>query len=203
MTGIGVQQGVLLAFTGLMITFHVRALREGKTHATSWKPLIYTLYGALILISIRIIFRLVEFSSGIYGPIPTHESYFYGLEATPMFLALFSLAVIHPGRYLRGPGSEFAKPIVTKGARRWWCCGRRRRTRVQPDYDTPKTEGSAQSDGGYGNIGDRTSDMPLTARGHGVYDRTSDVPMSPRSDGVYDSTSNVPMTAQFPYQERV
>ena len=52
MSGIGVQQGVLLAFTALMITFHVRALREGKTHATRWQPLIYTLYGALTLISV-------------------------------------------------------------------------------------------------------------------------------------------------------
>lgn len=53
MSGIGVQQGVLLAFLALMITFHVRALREGKTHDTRWQPLIYTLYGALILISVR------------------------------------------------------------------------------------------------------------------------------------------------------
>ncbi|KFZ10962.1 hypothetical protein V501_04960 [Pseudogymnoascus sp. VKM F-4519 (FW-2642)] len=203
MSGIGVQQGVLLAFIGLMITFHVRALREGKTHATRWQPLVYTLYGALILISIRIIFRLVEFSSGLYGPIPTHESYFYALEATPMFLALFSLAAIHPGRYLRGPGSEFAKPIVTKGARRWWCCGRRKRTRVQPDYDTPKTGGQGQSDSEYGR-GERTSDVPLTARSEGVYEGSYE---APRGDGVYDRhddrMSDVPKTAQFPYRERV
>ncbi|KAL5345294.1 hypothetical protein ACLOAV_009664 [Pseudogymnoascus australis] len=189
MSGIGVQQAVLLAFLALMITFHVRALREGKTHDTRWQPLTYTLYGSLALISIRIIFRLVEFSSGIYGPIPTNESYFYGLEATPMFLALFSLAVIHPGRYLRGPGSEFTKPIVTKGAKRWWCCGRRKRTRVHPDYDAPKTEGRQQSDGENSWRGERTSDVPLTAKSDGVYDR-------------HDyRTRDVPLTAQFPYRE--
>lgn len=208
MSGIGVQQAVLLAFLALMITFHVRALREGKTHDTRWQPLTYTLYGSLALISvrnpylpqtnkptnppqIRIIFRLVEFSSGIYGPIPTNESYFYGLEATPMFLALFSLAVIHPGRYLRGPGSEFTKPIVTKGAKRWWCCGRRKRTRVHPDYDAPKTEGRQQSDGENSWRGERTSDVPLTAKSDGVYDR-------------HDyRTRDVPLTAQFPYRESV
>lgn len=53
MSGIGVQQGVLLAFIGLMITFHVRALREGKTHDTRWQPLLYALYGALTLITVR------------------------------------------------------------------------------------------------------------------------------------------------------
>ncbi|KFY22835.1 hypothetical protein V493_06293 [Pseudogymnoascus sp. VKM F-4281 (FW-2241)] len=203
MTGIGVQQGVLLAFVALMITFHVRVLREGKHHETRWQPLLYTLYAALALISTRIIFRLVEFSSGINGPIPTNESYFYGLEATPMFLCLFSLAVIHPGRYLRGPGSEFAKPVVTKGARRWWCCCRRRRTVVDPDYDTPKREVLPQSDGEYSRHGDRSSDIPLTVRSEGVYDRHNDR----MSDGVYDRRddrmNDVPLTAQFPYQERV
>ncbi|KFZ04014.1 hypothetical protein V502_10479 [Pseudogymnoascus sp. VKM F-4520 (FW-2644)] len=108
-----------------------------------------------------------------------------------MFLALLSLAAIHPGRYLRGPGSEFAKPIVTKGARRWWCCGRRRRTRVQPDYDAPKTETTPQSDGEYNRHGDRTSDVPLTALSDGVYDRRD------------SRMSDVPRTAQFPYRERV
>jgi hypothetical protein len=120
-----------------------------------------------------------------------------------MFLALFSLAAIHPGRYLRGPSSEFAKPIVTKGARRWWCCGRRKRTRVQPDYDTPKTGGQGQSDSEYGR-GERTSDVPLTARSEGVYEGSYE---APRGDGVYDRhddrMSDVPNTAQFPYRERV
>lgn len=139
----------------------------------------------------RIIFRLVEFSSGMYGPIPTHESYFYGLEATPMFLSISALAVIHPGRYLRGPGSEFAKPIVTKGDRRWWCCGRRKRTRVHPDYDTPKTDTLPQSDGEYSRHGQRMSDVPLTATSDGVFDRYD------------DGTRDVPQTAQFPYRERV
>ena len=82
-----------------------------------------------------------------------------------MFLALLSLAVIHPGRYLRGPESEFAKIIVTKGARRWWCCGRRRRTRVDPDYDVPKPESNEMGRGGANTRdGGRLSDVPLTAQ---------------------------------------
>lgn len=191
MTGIGVQQGVLLAFTGLMITFHVRALREGKIHDTRWQPLIYTLYGALILISIRIIFRLVEFSAGEYGPIPTNETYFYALEATPMVICLLTLAVVHPGYFLRGPGSEFAKPIITKGAPRWWCCGRRRRTVVQPGYESTKAERTGRRNGEYRRHSSSRSDVPLTAESDSVYDRHSHM----RND--------VPLTAQFSYRERV
>ena len=80
-------------------------------------------------------FRLVEFSSGINGPIPKNESYFYALEATPMVLAIGTFAVIHPGRTLIGPESEFSQLIVQKGDRRWWCCGRRARSKLDPDVE--------------------------------------------------------------------
>jgi hypothetical protein len=82
-----------------------------------------------------------------------------------MCLALTFLAVFHPGRFLRGPGSEFAKPIVTKGDRRWWCCGRRSRTRVDPAYDEPKWPADASSQNGRDYTGqERLSDVPLTAQ---------------------------------------
>lgn len=36
-----------------------------------------------------------------------NEAYVYCLDATPMFLALLMLGVMHPGRVLVGPESEF------------------------------------------------------------------------------------------------
>jgi hypothetical protein len=77
----------------------------------------------------------VEFSSGVEGYIPSHEGFFYALEATPMILATGMFAIIHPGRSLTEPESEFAKLIVKKGNRRWWCCGRRSRTKIDPDFE--------------------------------------------------------------------
>lgn len=38
-----------------------------------------------------------------------NEAYIYCLDATPMFLALLLLSVMHPGRVLVGPGSEFPR----------------------------------------------------------------------------------------------
>lgn len=91
------------------------------------------------MITVRIIFRLVEFSSGIYGTIPSHEAYFYILEAVPMLIALGALAAVHPGRLMIGDESEFSKLKVIKGKRRWWCCGLRKTTKIDLDFELPET----------------------------------------------------------------
>ncbi|THC93161.1 hypothetical protein EYZ11_007370 [Aspergillus tanneri] len=76
-------------------------------HTVPWRRLLYSLYAVLIFITIRNVFRLVEFSDGINGPTATHEAYFYCLEALPILAAVTILAVIHPSCVLRGPDSEF------------------------------------------------------------------------------------------------
>jgi hypothetical protein len=53
-----------------------------------------------------------------------------------MALAIGIFTVIHPGRTFTGSGSEFTKLIIQKGKRRWWCCGRRARTKLDPDFET-------------------------------------------------------------------
>jgi len=57
---------------------------------------------------VRIFYRFAEHADGVSStaPINTNEAFFYALEAVPMFLAILSFAVIHPGRYLVGPESE-------------------------------------------------------------------------------------------------
>jgi len=52
-----------------------------------------------------------------------------------MVLAIGAFAAIHPGRTLIGPESEFSRMIVQKGKRQWWCCGRRTRTKLDPDFE--------------------------------------------------------------------
>jgi hypothetical protein len=39
----------------------------------------------------------------------THEVYEYVLDAVPMFIALLVLNIVHPGRILQGPDSEFLR----------------------------------------------------------------------------------------------
>lgn len=115
MTGIALQQAFILFFLSFAISFHRRMLKlecEGvldQKNKRPWRPLLYTLYASLALITTRIIFRLVEYSAGVSSPIPTHEAFFYSLEAFPMVLALFIMNITHPGRTFVGPDADFPK----------------------------------------------------------------------------------------------
>lgn len=118
LAGMSLQQFFILLFLVLMITFHRRAnknspedvLADGQKKR-SWRPLQIMLYVVLALITIRIIYRIVEFAGGITpsNPVPFHEEYSYALDCLPMMLALLVLAVWHPGRTLVGPASEFPR----------------------------------------------------------------------------------------------
>ncbi|KAF7361160.1 RTA1-domain-containing protein [Mycena sanguinolenta] len=107
MGGIGLQQFFVLGFIGLVIRFHYKMKRlDGSTE---WKRPLYIMYISLVLITVRIVFRLIEFSSGVFSSITMHEAPFYCLDALPMFAALFLWNIFHPGQVLVGPESEFPK----------------------------------------------------------------------------------------------
>ncbi|KAH8730727.1 RTA1 like protein-domain-containing protein [Phaeosphaeriaceae sp. PMI808] len=128
MVGVGVQELFILLFTALIVKFHRDALgfeRQGLLHSGKgsklWKWLTYALYSALLLITMRIIFRLVEFSGGMdpaTNQIPFKEGYALGLDAFPMVLAILVLAVLHPGLVLRGEESEFPSRKVRKAEKK-------------------------------------------------------------------------------------
>jgi hypothetical protein len=115
MGGIGIQEFFILFFVSAAIAFHRRLLaleREGQlAHLgkPNWRPLLYTLYASLALITVRIIFRLVQYTAGFTSDIPRHEAYFYCLEAFPMAVTVWLFNITHPGRTLIGPESEFPR----------------------------------------------------------------------------------------------
>jgi hypothetical protein len=130
MGGIGLQQLCILTFTSIGIGFFLKMrnqerdligngnrtqILDGRQH--NWRPLLYVLFASLLLITTRIIFRMVEFARGIdptKNPIPYHEAYFMALDAFPMFTAIVLMNIIHPGRVLQGEGSEFPKGPTRK-----------------------------------------------------------------------------------------
>jgi hypothetical protein len=132
MGGIGMQEGFIVLFLGLVIKFHrdqLQAERVGRLAAdkiAGWKKLIWALYGCLLAITIRIVYRLAEFSAGLgaNNPLPSNEPVLYVLESTPMWLAIFVWSIIHPGRFIHG---EDAKMPPSWLSRHLCCCCRKRR----------------------------------------------------------------------------
>jgi RTA1 like protein len=123
MGGIGLQEFIILIFVSIAIRFQKKLAEqerhnldagEGISMTESRSPhqarkLLGIVYLVLGLISLRIIFRLIEFSQGFDTYLPTHEWVPYVFDALPMLFALLALNVIHPGRILRGPNSDFTE----------------------------------------------------------------------------------------------
>ncbi|KAH6676560.1 RTA1 like protein-domain-containing protein [Halenospora varia] len=107
MAGVGIQQFFIFVFVLFAIKLHrtilsQSALNISNNSAKSPFPLLYTIYAVLLLITIRIIFRLVEYSEGLTSKIPSHEAYQYALDSLPMLVALVLLNVVHPGQVMQG-----------------------------------------------------------------------------------------------------
>ena len=96
MGGIGMQEGFIALFFGLAVKFHrdqLRAERSGILRAdkiAGWRQLVWALYLCLLAITVRIVYRLVEFSSGLgpSNPLPSNEPLLYVLESAPMWLSI-------------------------------------------------------------------------------------------------------------------
>ncbi|KAK0732323.1 RTA1 like protein-domain-containing protein [Lasiosphaeris hirsuta] len=116
MAGIGVQLFFVVVF-GVVTVVFFRRLRQRMhngtlARSTSWvTPLVWVLISVILLIVVRVIFRLVEFGGGASesNPILTNEAYQLGLDAFPMFIALLILNTVHPGLVLKGPASSFPR----------------------------------------------------------------------------------------------
>ena len=113
MAGVGVQECFIVLFTILAIRFQrkMNQIELVRLSPYPWKRLLYVLYAALTLITVRIIFRLVEYTDGDESHVAVHEAYFYCLEALPMIVSLVIFNVVHPALVLVGPESEFPKRV--------------------------------------------------------------------------------------------
>ncbi|KAL4865734.1 hypothetical protein BDV12DRAFT_199813 [Aspergillus spectabilis] len=121
MGGIGLQEFFILIFAALFIHLQRKMgemERNGQLDSekvsrgtTPWRWLFYAIYAALFLITVRIVFRLAQYAQGTdpNNPALSNEWYEYVWDAAPMFIALVILNIIHPGRVLQGPDSEFPR----------------------------------------------------------------------------------------------
>ncbi|MCJ1316866.1 hypothetical protein MMC15_002187 [Xylographa vitiligo] len=121
--GVALQQVFILSFISLIIIFHRKMLRGEKFQGRhGWKRLLYPLYATLLLITLRIIYRIVEFANGGNAELNDNEVFLYVLDATPMLFGMIIWNIWHPGRTLLGPDSEppkiLSRRILKSNARR-------------------------------------------------------------------------------------
>jgi hypothetical protein len=140
MGGIGMQEGFIVLFLGLVVKFHrdqLQAERSGRlalNKIAGWRWMTWALYMCMLAITVRIIYRLVEFSAGLgsSNPLPKNEPLLYVLESAPMFLAILIWNIFHPGRYMYG---EDAKMQPSWLSRHLCCCCHRRHCKKSSTRD--------------------------------------------------------------------
>lgn len=151
MGGIGFQQACIFCFLALAVRFHVgpKGLKKEPPSPDRSRGLLllYILYTVVGLITVRIIFRLIEYANGFDGTIPTHEAYQYVFDSTLMLFASVLLNAFHPGRLMPGKESDLPSRKVRKNLK---AQGDKPRGRLGQDYLLPKyqeesTEYASQS----------------------------------------------------------
>ncbi|KAM0141532.1 hypothetical protein ACHAO1_001720 [Botrytis cinerea] len=109
MVGVGIQQFFIFVFLFFAFKFHQTLRSQSRqnvyTSRQAWS-LLYALYAVILLITIRIIFRLVEYSQGLKSSIPNHEAFQYSLDSVAMLFALVILNIFHPGRIMADSDSS-------------------------------------------------------------------------------------------------
>lgn len=131
MGGIGMQEGFIVLFLGLAVKFHRDQLQAEKSgrlafnKIAGWRWMIWALYTCMLAITVRIIYRLIEFSAGLgnSNPLPKNEPLLYVLESAPMILAIIIWNIFHPGRYMYGEDTKM-QPLWL--SRHLCCCCHKR-----------------------------------------------------------------------------
>lgn len=96
LAGLAFQAFTFLVFIGLLFAF---VLKGRKNVFKVVRKSFYAAFSvSVILFYLRVCFRLAETAQGLYGDLNTHEVYFGCLEFAPVVVAVWLLAIWHPGR---------------------------------------------------------------------------------------------------------
>lgn len=90
----------VFSFFVFCVCLGITLFRARKIVLASLKAFTAALCLATFLIYVRTCFRLAETAEGLTSTLATHEVYFGCLEFAPIVIAVFVLAVWHPGKYL-------------------------------------------------------------------------------------------------------
>ncbi|KAF1926657.1 putative RTA1 domain protein [Didymella exigua CBS 183.55] len=114
MASLSLQAALFAGFGVLAALFHRKALRAGVlTRGT--KTVLCVMYVSAAIVTVRCIYRLVEYVMGWDSEIYKNEVYFWVFEAGIMWINTALLNVFHPGKRLpRSNGTFLTKDGVTE-----------------------------------------------------------------------------------------
>lgn len=103
LAGLAFQSVGFLVFLSLFSAFIVSLSRDQAfgLRLGGIRHFICALMFASLLIFLRILFRLAETAEGVFGFLMVHEAFFGALEFAPVIAAIITLALWHPGRWIR------------------------------------------------------------------------------------------------------
>ena len=114
MASLCLQATLFAGFGVLAALFHRKASRAGVLKK-DLKTVLYVMYASAAIVTIRCIYRLVEYILGWESSIYQNEVYFWIFEAALMFVNTALLNTFHPGKRLpRSNGTFLAKDGVTE-----------------------------------------------------------------------------------------
>lgn len=200
MSGIGMQEGFIVLFAGLVLKFHrdqLQAERQGRLadkKVAGWRSLIWALYGSLLAITTRIVYRLAEFSAGLgaSNPLPGNEPLLYVLESTPMWIAIFAWNVVHPGRFIYGEDAKMPQSWLV----RHLCCGCCRRRRHKKQHGHLGRAGFTPQDMAVYSELEEDREMNLISTDH--RDHSVAAPVNPFMDQQFRESSPDPHAREQP-----
>jgi hypothetical protein len=106
----------IFIITGGIFHFRIARSRTPASAYNNWKPHMYTLYAASVLILIRSVFRVIEFSGGNDGVLLRNEVFLYIFDAVLMSGVMLAFNVIHPGAVIGKKARGDAVRMTDRGA---------------------------------------------------------------------------------------
>lgn len=100
LAGLAFQAFSFLLFLLLFLLFLYRA--RYVLFKTVSKGFVLVCFVAVVLVYLRVCFRLAETAQGLFSELSTHEVFFGCLEFMPVVLAVWILGAWHPGRCVPG-----------------------------------------------------------------------------------------------------
>lgn len=102
LAGLALQAFSFTVFLAVLMLFRIALFKDFGSNGTAKNKdqFIVAVALASLLVYLRTLFRLAETAQGLFGSVSTNETFFGTLEFTPVVIAVFILAVWHPGRWL-------------------------------------------------------------------------------------------------------